>query len=221
MTSNRDRLGGFEERLLGELNSVVAQRAAEQSDVAPARPPLWRRPRLVFAASTGALAIGAAVGIPLLGGSTTAPSASAAFTVTTHDDGTVTASILRLEDAEDLERQLEAYGIRTEVDYSPLDMECEQPRFTLAQQVRGAAVFGFADPDAVDDVGHEVPFTATVDPKRIRPDQTVVIQAGYLSVDPVDGGGQAMWAAATVAQGPVKPCSLIPDADNAPPSEAY
>ena len=55
MTSNRDRLGGFEERLLGELKSVVAHRNAEQSAARPARARLWRRRSVVSVASAGAL----------------------------------------------------------------------------------------------------------------------------------------------------------------------
>lgn len=210
MTSNRDRLGGFEERLLGELKSVVAQRNAEQSGLVRAGTPLWRRRRVVSVASAGALAVGAAVGIPLIGDETTAPSASAAYTVTVNDNGTVTATVRRFEDAEGLEQQLEAQGIRTEVDYAPLDMGCKQPRFTPARHVRGAVVFSFADPDAVEDVGHEVPYTLTVNPDRIQPDQTVVLEAGHDSLGPVDGGGEAMWADVSVADGPVQPCQLVP-----------
>lgn len=208
MTSNREQLGGFEERLLGELKSVVAQRKAEQSDRARARTPLWRRRGVVSVASAGALAVGAAVGVPLIGGETTAPSASAAYTVTT-DDGTVTATVRRFEDAEGLERQLEAHGINAEVDYTPLDMKCEQPRYTPARPVRGAVVFSFADPDAVEDVGHEVPYTLVVDPARIGPGQTVVLEAGQVSLGPADGGGASMWADVSVADGPVQPCRLV------------
>jgi hypothetical protein len=220
-TDNRDGLGGFEEKLLGQLRTVVEQRKAEQSGLARARTPLWRRPRVVSVASAGALAVGAAVGLPLLGGESTTPSATAAYTVTTNDDGTVTASVRRLEDAEGLERQLEVLGIPSEVDFSPAGMQCEQPRFTRAQHVKGAVVYEFADPDAAEDVGHEVPFTATVDPNRLGRNQTVVIEAGYWQAEPVDGGGVGMWAEPAVADGPVKPCTLVPDDDNAPPNAAY
>ena len=210
MTSNRDRLGGFEERLLGELKSVVAQRKAEQSDLARARTPLWRRRRVVSVASAGALAVGAAVGIPLIGGETTAPSASAAYTVTVNDNGIITATVRRFEDADGLEQQLESHGINAEVDYAPLDMKCKQPRFTPARHVRGAVVFSFADPDAVEDVGHEVPYTLVVNPARIQPGQTVVLEAGHASLGAVDGGGASMWADVSVADGPVQPCRLVP-----------
>lgn len=216
MTSDRDPLGSFEKRLLGELKSVVTQRKAEQSGLARARTPLWRRPRIVSAASAGALALSAAVGIPLLGGESTAPSASAAYTVTVNNNGTITARVNRLEDAEGLERQLEGYGIPIEVDYAPLDMECEQPRFTHAPD-RGAVGFAWMSNDDVSRTWIE----AYVKPDRLLPGQTVVIQAGYLSLEPVDGGGRSMWAGTAVADGPVKPCKLVPDDDNAPPREAY
>jgi hypothetical protein len=216
MTSNRDRLGGFEERLLGELKSVVARRGAERTGLARDRTPLWRRPRVVTMASAGALAIGAAVGVPLLGGGSTTPSATAAFSVTSNDDGSVTATVNRLEDAEGLERQLEAYGIPVEVDYSPAGMECAQPRFTHAPSSR-AVGFGFMASD--DGSRHWI--EAYVWPDRLRPGQTVVIQAGYWQAQPLDGGGQGMWAATAVADGPVKPCTLVPDDDNRLPRQAF
>jgi hypothetical protein len=212
MTSNRDPLGGFEEKLLGELKSLVADRTAER----PARTPLWRRPRVVSVASAGALAIGAAVGLPLLGGDTAAPPASAAFTVKANLNGSVTARVNRLEDAEGLERQLEAYGIPIEVDYAPLDLECQQPRFTHAPDSNAVGFAWMAN----DDVSRTW-IEAYVWPDRLRPGQTVVIQAGYMSLEPVDGGGQSMWAGTAVADGPVRPCKLVPDDDNAPPREAY
>jgi hypothetical protein len=214
MTSNRDPLGGFEKRLLGELKSVVSLRNAEQSAVAPARTPLWRRPRVVSVASAGALALGAAVGIPLIGGSTTAPPASAAFTVTLNDNGSITARVNRLEDAEGLERQIEAYGVPIEVDYAPLDMECEQPRFALAPHSGRAVEFWFGDPDAVEDVGHEVPYTLIVHPDRLGPNQTVVLEAGRDLLGPEDGSGPAMWATIEVAHGRVKPCNIVPIGDD-------
>jgi hypothetical protein len=209
MTSDRDPLGGFEQRLLGELKSVVAQRKAEQ----PAPTPLWRRPRVLSAAAAGALALGAAVGVPLLGGESTAPPASAAFTVTVDDNGTVTAAVNRFEDAEGLERQLEQHGIPTEVDYLPVDMKCEQPRFTPAPHSGRTVEFWFADPDAVEDVGHEVPYTLIVHPDRLGPNQSLVLEAGHDQLGPEDGGGPAMWATIDVADSPVKPCTLVPDDD--------
>jgi hypothetical protein len=216
MTHNRDPLGGFEKRLLGELKSAVAQRKAEQSGLARARTPLWRRPRIVSVASAGALALAAAIGIPLLGGETTAPPAGAAFNVTVSNNGTIIARVNRLEDAEGLERQLKAYGIPIEVDYAPLDMECEQPRFTHAPD-HNAVGFAWMSNDDVSQTWIE----AYVHPDRLQPGQTVVIQAGYLSLEPVDGGGRSMWAGTAVADGSVKPCKLVPDDDNAPPRAAY
>jgi hypothetical protein len=214
MTSNHDPLGGFEKRLLGELKSVVSLRNAEQSAVAPARTPLWRRPRVVSVASAGALALGATIGVPLLGGGSTTPSATAAFTVTANDDGSVTATVNRLEDAERLERQLEGQGVPIEVDYLPLDMECEQPRFTLASHSGRAVEFWFGDADAVEDVGHAVPYTLIVHPDRLGPNQTVVLEAGRDLLGPEDGSGPAMWATIEVADGRVKPCDIVPIGDD-------
>jgi hypothetical protein len=61
---------------------------------------------------------------------------------------------------------------------------------------------------------------AYVYPDRLQPGQTVVIQAGLSQLKPVDGGGQARWVATAVADGPVKPCRLVPDEDGLPPWKA-
>ena len=132
MTSNRERLGGFEEKLLGELKTLVAQRGTEQSGPARARIPLWRRPRVVSALFASALAIGV-IGIALLGDVSTAPPAMAAFDVRANDDGTVTVTIYRFDDADGLEEQLAEYGVPANVAYAPIGERCQVDRYNCRQ----------------------------------------------------------------------------------------
>jgi hypothetical protein len=201
-TSNREGLGGFEEKLLGELKTVVAQRKAEQTGLAPARTPLWRRPRIVSVASASALAIGATIGVPLLGGESTAPSASAAFTLTTNDDGTITVTIHRWDDAEGLEEQLEAHGISAEVDYVPEGKQCQEDRGTPSDSHGGFLL----DQMAGDDL-HT--FTFTLRPDDFGPDDTFVIEHTASGDWEGDTGGVASLGQRTqVIDGPVAPCVL-------------
>ncbi|MGH3481439.1 MAG: hypothetical protein ACRDQD_32070 [Nocardioidaceae bacterium] len=204
MTSNRDRgrddLGGFEKRLLGELKTVVAQRAAELSARRPARTPLWRRPRIVSVASAGALAIGAAVGIPLLGGETAAPPASAAFDLRTNEDGTITVTIYEFDDAEELEAQLEAHGVPADVAYTPEGKRCQPGRYTYAPEQH---------PVRVRWKTNDISFT--VRPSDFADDETLIVTNDHLGM--VYGDLHDTFAIITTATalGPVEECVLDDD----------
>jgi hypothetical protein len=112
----RDGPIGFEERLLAELRSVVAE--------PPRRERPTRRPRrLVLAGSlAGVAAVAATAGVFLLGGG-----ATPAYAVSKNDDGTVTVEISSLNDAAGLERKLRDAGIRAVVQYVPRGKACKQP----------------------------------------------------------------------------------------------
>jgi hypothetical protein len=216
MTSNRDRLGGFEERLLGELKSVVAHRKAEQSAARPARPLLWRRRSVVSIASAGALAIGAAVGVPLLGGSSTAPSASAAFELTTNDDGTITVTIYRFDDADGLEAQLADYGVPADVTYTPYGKHCQADRYELSPTQHQVDVDN-PTPAGVPLNMNDVELSFTLRPADFQPDETLVVENVWRTVD---GAGTDPKASAiplfqlthvVTAIGPVEPCELEAD----------
>jgi hypothetical protein len=201
MTSNRDRLGGFEEKLLGELKSVIEQRKAERPAQAPTRAPLWRRPRVVSVASAGALAIGAAVGVPLLGGESAAPSASAAFELTTNDDGTITVTIREFDDADELEAQLEAHGVPADVAYTPEGERCQPDRFELAPEQHRVRV----------DWGKDISFT--VRPADFADDESLVLWNDHLGMLHPDGERTGTFAviATETAVGPVEEC--VPEDD--------
>jgi hypothetical protein len=206
MTSNNGPLGDFEHRLLGELKSVVAhrkaERKAEQSTLTRARTPLWRRPRLVSVASAGALAIGAAIGLPLVGGETTAPAASAAYEVTTNDDGTVTVTIYRFRDADGLEDKLEEHGVNADVSYTAADKRCVPGRYQLADKQHRVGV----------DFGRHWSFT--VRPSDFADDETLVITHDRVGALPPNHVRERMsfdGALVETAVGPVGECVLEDD----------
>ena len=107
----------FEDELLAELRTVVAERS---EPVRRSRP----RHRAVLAlAACALLAGGAAVGVPLVGGE---QAASPAYAVTNAGDGEVTVTIYLPEDADGLERRLAQAGVTAEVEYHPSDQRCER-----------------------------------------------------------------------------------------------
>jgi hypothetical protein len=218
------------------MNDEIYELMRREADAAPAgdggdlrrgRIRLRRRRAAIGTGGTGLAAVA------LVAGSVALPSAiepadpgptsgdRPTIATTREADGTVTVTFDRFNDLEQVEPRLEELGIPTEADFGPLDKECAQPRFRHAEGAGAVVGGGFADPDATHDVGHEAPFYVTVDPDRLQPDQTVVIQAGYVSSEPPDEVGRAMWAAISVADGPVRPCVLVDDEDNAPPAAAY
>jgi hypothetical protein len=211
MTSNHDRLGGFEERLLVELKTIVAQRSADRpaQESAPARA-FWRRSRLISVASAGALAIGAAVSVPLLGGG---DSGSAAYAITSSDDGTVTVTIYEFRDADGLKQQLAGYGVPADVTYTPIGEHCQADRYELSPTQHQVDVdHGTAAgvPLNVNDV--ELSFTLR--PADFQPDETLVI-VNSLAADEIgsEPGAAQLRHDANVATaiGPVEPCELEAD----------
>ena len=101
-------MNNFENSLLSELRTVVAQRE-------PQRPLTSRLRKPAFVAlPAGALGVAAAavVGFGALGG------ASAAYAVTTASNGDVVVTINTLSDASGLQSQLRANGINAYVNYS-------------------------------------------------------------------------------------------------------
>jgi hypothetical protein len=200
MTSNP--LGGFEEKLLRELRSVVARRKAEQAAKRSTRAPLWRRPRVVSVASAGALAIGAAIGLPLVGGETTAPPANAAYEVTANDDGTVTVTIYRFSDADGLEAKLDEHGVPADVAYTPAGKRCQPDRYQPAPKARPVRLEWGARS-----------WTFTVRPSDFAADETLVIVHDRVgAMFPDDRRGAFFDGTVTdTAVGPVEECVLEDD----------
>jgi hypothetical protein len=118
-----NQLGQFEQNLLTELREAVAEQAGGPQP----RRPLPHKRLALAAAGGGLLAAGLLVGLPAMNGD----QAPAAYAVAANDDGTVTVTITRLDDAEGLERQLEAHGIAAEIDYTSPPKMCRNtpPRY--------------------------------------------------------------------------------------------
>jgi hypothetical protein len=210
MTSKRAQLNGFEERLLGELKNVVAQRADDRPPpLARARTPLWRRPHVVSMVAAGALAV--AVGVPLLGGRTTAPPANAAFDVRANDDGTVTVTIYRFDDADGLEAQLEGYGVSADVTYTPIGEHCQADRYDTSPTQHHVDVDN-PTPAGVPLNMNDVELSFTLRPADFQPNETLVVENAWAGADtnpPKAGAVQQFQLVHVVtAIGPVEPCEL-------------
>lgn len=233
MNDHRDRDSRFEERLLGELKTVVTQRAAEQElatapETHAAGP--RRAPRLAFGAA--AVCAAAAAMLVLNTGSS---DSSKAFAVEQQDGGGVTISVYSAEDATGLEGALADVGIRSQVTWLPAGMTCSEPRFTQSSArtsgggtIGGMALAGPGQAMTIGVMSHEQwdalwsqhtrgeisdadyyasTGNVSLDPAALRPDQTVVI---FGSRGPYDGDPEGGFEAQlTIAEGPVEPCDPV------------
>src|SRR5262249_35212973 len=130
MNTEQRTPGGFEERLLHELRSVVAAQPCAGPEPPPGRPRAWvgSPRRLTLVGGTAVLvAVAAAAGVPFLTGG-----AAPAFAVDANEDGTVTVEINSLRDAAGLQSKLREAGIRAVVQYLPPGKACKQPWLTPA-----------------------------------------------------------------------------------------
>src|SRR3712207_2642954 len=108
-TNQRER---FEDRLLVELQEIVAERAAAApsgapdtvADTATDRAGRWK-PRLVLTAVAASLAVVGAVVVPSFVGG------DSAYAVEPQQDGTIHVEIKQVSDAEGLQRRLTELGI--------------------------------------------------------------------------------------------------------------
>jgi hypothetical protein len=127
MTSTSPSPDRFEERLLGELRRVVAERPAPAAPVAAPRRRPVPRPRVALVGA--GLVAAAATAVVISGGDPATP----AYAVQPHADGTVTVQINSLRDADGLERKLRAAGVPADVTYLPTGRTCAPGRFTEAK----------------------------------------------------------------------------------------
>jgi hypothetical protein len=192
-------LGNFEERLLGELRQVVADQAPEAE---PARRG-WATPRRRFALAgvgAGVLAAGVVVGLPALNGA----HAPAAWAVEDNGDGTITAFVKRFEDADGLERALEAHGVKADVSYAPPGKECEWGRWELVY-VPYVDIRQGSSPN-------EGPtgYSLTLKPAEFQ-GKTIVVEANQETETTTIGGVPNFPSSIHVgaSKGPVAPCKLV------------
>ncbi|MFB6723403.1 hypothetical protein ACFCV3_24695 [Kribbella sp. NPDC056345] len=120
----------FEDKLLAELRTVVAERPVDIRRKRPKR-------LLVGIAACLTLAAGTAVAVPMLGGE---QATSPAYAVTTEADGKVRVRIYNFTDAAGLEKRIRAAGVRAEVTVLPPGKKCRRTPAPVIHEVRGAVL---------------------------------------------------------------------------------
>ncbi|GAA1708620.1 hypothetical protein GCM10009745_65600 [Kribbella yunnanensis] len=120
----------FEDKLLAELRTVVAERPVDIRRKRPKR-------LLAGVAACLTLAAGTAVAVPMLGGEQTT---SPAYAVTTEADGKVRVRIYNFTDAAGLEKRIRAAGVRAEVTILPPGKKCRRTPAPVIHEVRGAVL---------------------------------------------------------------------------------
>jgi len=181
-------MSNFEDRLLQELRTVVAEQPAQRGQ--PSR--TWPRPRLVLAGGlVAAVAVAAATGVFFFSSGT-----PAAYAVTKNADGTISVEIDSLTDAAGLQSALEADGVNAVVVYLPEGKMCRQPWFTPA----GAGAAGGTHESTV---GRNADGSTTFSISGDRPDGDTLV----ISTQTGPNGEQALgmgWA-----QGTVPSCQVV------------
>lgn len=233
MNENRKPGDDFEERLLAELKTVVAQRAAEEEVPSESQAPTAARrraPRLALGAAT---MLAAATGVLVFSSGGDNP--PKAFAIESQDGGGVTIKVYSPEDSAGLEAALAEAGIHSQVNWLPTGMTCREPHFTPSTAKTGlGGTFGgmtvggpapamtigvmsadqyrerwreFQSGELSEDEYHSSTPNLSLDPAGFRPDQTVVISGypGPYDGDP-EGGFEAHIA---IAEGPVEPCDPV------------
>ena len=178
----------FEDRLLAELQHVVAARSAGEVIAVPRR---RHAPRLLLGSAATA-AVAATVLLVAAGGNGVAP----AFASHRQPDGSVAVTISRLSDAAGLQAQLRAAGIPAVVDYTPTGKTCQEPRGRLAAPPQGPVVASVSGSSAT---GGSATFRITRN--MVGPGQTLVIMTS--------GGAGPTSVGMQTIQGPVSPCQLV------------
>lgn len=180
----------YEDRLLTQLKQVVTENAV-QPPVRARR--LGWKPRLVLGGAAAALVAGGAV----IAIETTA---TPAFAVNARPDGSVSVTINRLEDADQLAKQLAAAGIPTVAKYLPEGKTCADGWF---QPVREGRMTSGMQTD-----GQRTTFTFSKG--SLKPGQSLVIAAQYVTVDGPDGKpSKGTGVQLDIAQGPVGTCKIV------------
>jgi hypothetical protein len=115
----------FEDKLLVELKTVVAENARDAAAVTQLPARRRARGRVALAGIAAVVATAVAVVVPAVGGR---GGLQPAYAVTENDDGTVTVKIYSIRDERGLERQIEEKaGIPASVHYLPRDKMCAPP----------------------------------------------------------------------------------------------
>ncbi|MER7503046.1 hypothetical protein AB0L05_08015 [Nonomuraea pusilla] len=182
----------FDEQLLMDLKAEIKDRVERRG----------RLTRRLYAGSAVALlATAAAFAVPLLTGTE-----SPAYAVSKNADGTVRVEINEFKDADRLERDLGAAGVRADISYLPPGKECKEGRGKTV----GRVVALGPDSGAVSrmrDGGLDI------DPRLIGEDETLVLVfAGNDEETAETKKRKVLWSlTARMITGQVGPCVAIDD----------
>jgi hypothetical protein len=209
MNTDQPRRGGFENRLLDELRSVVVAQPAPSSERPLRRPRPWvgrgSRPRLALVGGMVVLlAVAVAAGVPFLTGG-----ATPAYAVSTNEDGTVTVEIGSLSDAAGLERKLREAGIRAVVQYLPPGKACKQPWFTPASPQSDGSSPGSETPIRGGVLHTSEGHTRFTISKNLPADETLVIMTQVAPAASAPAAGSPTSIGIALAQGEVEACEVI------------
>jgi hypothetical protein len=237
---NRDTDSDFEQRLLDELKTVVAERGAKQAIATEGATstPVWRRAPRLFLGAVAVLAAAAAVLVFSSGGD----NPPRAFAVEPQAGGGVTIKVYSLEDASGLEQALEEAGIKAQVTWLSAGMTCREPHFTPSivhlpgGGTLGGMTMGGPEPMTfgvgstrqwrkrigglthgaipADQDDESIP-NLNLDPEAFRPDQSVVLSGAPAPYGGDPEGGSV--AHLGIAEGPVEPCKPVTMPDGGGP----
>ncbi|MET7278611.1 hypothetical protein ABZS29_10315 [Kribbella sp. NPDC005582] len=149
----------FEDKLLAELRTVVAERPADIRQKRPKRV-------LVGVAACLTLAAGTAVAVPILGGE---QATSPAYAVTQEPNGMVRVVVYRRDDAEGLEKKIRATGVTAEVTFVPAGKKCRRTPAAVNREEPGALMHTISSSGA---------FGVLIDPAKFRGYTLVVALIG-------------------------------------------
>jgi hypothetical protein len=204
MSDDDVRPGGFEDRLLGELRMVVAERASDAE-----RPSGRPRGHLAHGGRRFALAGAVAVIVALVGMSGLllhfGDGAPPAYAVTRNVNGSVTVEVRSLRDAAGLQRALRAAGVPALVRYTPPGKMCRRGWFQPAGKHVAVAV--------ASSVLRTRKFARFTIGRRIPPGDTLVITTQALSRS---GSSVSGALGIAIARGPVGACRLVPSSSGGP-----
>ncbi|MGI5231452.1 hypothetical protein [Actinoallomurus sp. CA-142502] len=205
----------FEDRLLAELKTEVADRASRRRGTVRRR---WRtagRPTRVrwrpVTVAAAAVAVLAALAVPTLIG----PEATAAYAVTRNADGSITVTVKELRAAARLQAELADDGARTDITYLPQHMRCTGERGAVVDQpappTPSKSVTKMSDlPRSYRDMLAHQPLvwpaskrsfqSFKIFPQRIKPGQTLVVELA-------ESHRTKLWKLGSyLVAGPVRPC---------------
>ncbi len=200
---HRHPTAGFEDRLLGGLRALVAERgaaAAAKTEASTGTSARRRGPRLTLALVPAGAAVAAAATaaliVPASDGDT-----PAAYAVEPQPKGMVNVEIRGLEDAKGLEEALRDAGIPASVTYLPTGMACKEPRFRPAppRDDRTVVLIGHVDTSGPGREG--VPIAFRISRDAVGPGQTLLITASP------EAEGSAVRA--EIAERSVAPCKPV------------